>query len=91
MERDLRETLHRIVETQKNIMSQISDFAAKVNANFATIQDGITKLDNQIQAFQNSPGTLSAADQAALDQIVASSSKLADAAEAVVPVVPPTA
>ena len=73
-------------------MSQISDFADKTNANFAAIASGIANLDAQIQAFQNSPGTLSPADQAALDAIVASSAKLAAAAQApVVPPVPPAA
>jgi len=76
----------------EQLMSQISDFAAKVNANFASIKAGIASLDAQIQAFQNSPGTLSAADQAALDAIVASSTALATAANAaVVPPVPPAA
>jgi hypothetical protein len=65
----------------------IAAFAATVNANFAKIQAGITNLDAQINAFNNSPGTLSAADQAQLDAIVASSGALATAAQA--PVVPP--
>lgn len=68
-------------------MSAVSDFAAKVNANFAQIQAGIASLDAQIQAFQNSPGTLSADDQAALDAISAQSATLAAAAQA--PVTPP--
>jgi len=86
------EAQNRAIYAQNRIiMSAISDFAAKVNANFAQIQAGITSLDSQIQAFQNSPGTLSAADQASLDAIVASSSALATAANAsITPPVPPT-
>lgn len=72
-------------------MSQINDFAAKVESNFASIKSGIQALDDKIVAFQNSPGTLSAADQAALDGIVADSAKLAEAANAVVPPVPSSA
>ena len=66
----------------------IATFVASVTANFAKIQAGITALDNQINAFNNSPGTLSTADQASLDAIVASSGALATAAAG--PVVPPT-
>ena len=57
-----------------------------------TITAGITNLDNLITAFQNSPGTLSAADQAALDGIQAASQALvtkADAVSVVPPVAPP--
>jgi hypothetical protein len=57
-----------------------------VNANFASIQTGIKTLDDKITAFQNSPGTLSATDQAALDDIAAATSAaLAAAANSVVP------
>lgn len=70
----------------------IATFAATVNANFAKIQAGIAALDAQINAFNNSPGTLSANDQAALDAIVAASGNLAAAAAApVVPATPPAA
>src|ERR1017187_10576277 len=82
-------TKQDLTEMEGRIMSAISDFADKVNANFTQIQAGIAALDAQIQAFQNSPGTLSATDQAALDAIVASSTQLATNAQApVVPAVP---
>ena len=68
-------------------MTQISDFAAKENANLASIRAGILALDSKIQAFQNSPGTLSIPDQAMLEQIVVSSAALATLANT--PVVPP--
>jgi hypothetical protein len=86
---DIIEDVRLLREEVKNIMSAISDFADKVDANFAKIQSGITALDAEIQAFQNSPGTLSPDDQARLDSIVAKSSALADAANA--PVTPPAA
>lgn len=79
-------------EMEERIMSVISDFADKVDANFQKVQDGITALDTEIQAFQNSPGTMSAADQARLDAIVSKSAALAVAANApVTPPVPPGA
>ena len=78
-------------------MSQVSDFATavqsafdKVNSDLDTITTGIANLDALITAFQNSPGTLSAADQAALDGIQAASQALVTKADAV-SVVPPVA
>ena len=77
-------------------MSAISDFATavqasfdKVSADLDTIVTGIANLDSMITAFQNSPGTLSAADQAALDGIQTASQALVKKADAVV-VTPPT-
>lgn len=81
--------VEHVLHNQEKLMSKVTDDFAAINASLASIQTGITNLDNQIQAFQNSPGTLSAADQASLDAIVASSAQLATAANAVVPVVPP--
>jgi hypothetical protein len=69
-------------------MSVITDFAAKVEANFAALKTAIAALDAQIVAFQNSPGTLSATDQAALDQIVADSAALVTQAGTVTPPTP---
>lgn len=74
--------LNEIIEGNKKIMSAISDFAKIVEANFAQIKAGIQSLDDKIQALQNSQGTLSATDQAALDQISSESAQLAAAAEA---------
>lgn len=79
---------HAALAQGATIMSQISDFAATVNGNFASIKTGIQALDDKITAFQNSPGTLSPSDQAALDDIVATSATLAAAANAAVPPAP---
>ena len=91
------ERLDRLHEQGHKLMSKVTDFAAavqaafdKVNADLDTITAGITNLDNLITAFQNSPGTLSAADQAALDGIQAASQALVTKADAV-SVVPPVA
>ena len=70
-------------------MSQITDFAAKVEVNFAATKAGIQALDDKITAFQNSPGTLSATDQAALDQIVTDSAALVSQTNALPPTVAP--
>jgi hypothetical protein len=74
---DLKQTT---IQQGDRIMSAVSDFSAKVESNFATIKAGIDALDAKIVAFQNSPGTLSPDDQAALDQIVADSANLAQRA-----------
>ena len=80
-----------LLEMEKRIMSAITDFAAKMTANFATLKTEITGLNAKITAFNNSPGTLSAADQAALDGIQAQSDALVAAANSTsAPVVPPT-
>jgi len=70
------------------IMAGIATFSAQVEANFALIKAGILALDDKITALQNSPGTLSASDQAALDAIVADSAVLATAASAMPSVTP---
>lgn len=88
--------LARIEESEKRIMSQITDWAAKEQANLDAVSgtlDGIVKgiadLDAKITALQNSPGTLSAADQAALDSIVAASGALVTKSAAISTAPPP--
>lgn len=78
-------------------MSKITDWAANEQASLAAISStldgivaGITALDTLITNLQNSPGTLSAPDQAALDAIQASSAALVTKAQAIV-VTPPGA
>ena len=72
----LRALLHGQIHNhnqQENLMSQVTDWAAKEQAD----------LDTLITNFQNSPGTLSAEDQAALDAIQASSKALVTKATAI--------
>lgn len=71
-------------------MSQITDWAAKEQADLTDISStldgiasGVLALDALIVNFQNSPGTLSAEDQAALDGIVAASAALKTKAAAI--------
>ncbi len=70
-------------------MAQPQDDLDQLEANQAVIQQGIIDantgvqaLDAQILAFQNSPGTLNAADQARLDAITATSASVAAAMKA---------
>ena len=83
-------------------MSQLSDELAAVQANLdatsatlTSVAAGVLALDQIINDFQNSPGTLSAEDQAALDKIQSASNALAAQASAIstappTPPVPPT-
>ena len=82
-----------------HVMSAITDWAAQeqadllaISAALDTIVAGIANLDTRITNFRNSPGTLSAADQAALDAIQSASKDLKAKASAisVAPPVPPT-
>ena len=78
-----------------HVMSAITDWAAQeqadlsaISATLDTIVAGIANLDTLITNFQNSPGTLSATDQAAVDEITAASKALRQKASAIV-VTPP--
>ena len=71
-------------------MSAITDWAAQEQADLTAISTtldgvvaGIANLDTLITNFQNSPGTLSASDQAALDGIKAASAALVTKAGAI--------
>jgi hypothetical protein len=93
------------IAKEQILMSQITDWAATEGANLAAVSKtldnlvtGIAALDALIANFQNSPGTLSAADQAALDGIQAASGALVTKAAAIVvaapvpvPAIPPAA
>jgi hypothetical protein len=81
--------LASLAKGQADIMSQISDWAAKEATTLASIQSGITALDTMIQTLQGqASGNLSAADQAALQQIADTSAALAAAANTVPPPTP---
>lgn len=77
-------------------MSQITDWAVQEQADLTAISNtldsivaGVTALDALIEQFQNSPGNLSAEDQAALDSIQAASKALVSKAAAI-SVAPPS-
>jgi hypothetical protein len=78
-------TKQDLKETEKNIMEAIQSFATKVKDSFTKLGiavDGVVvdvkDLKDQIAAFNNSPGTLSPDDQAALDEIAATADTLAN-------------
>jgi hypothetical protein len=75
----LLEKLEHLSHKIDHNMSVLSDWAAQQQADLTTIASslttvvtGIAALDTLITNFQNSPGTLNATDQAALDGIQAS-------------------
>ncbi len=91
----LSDMLAQNIEKEKVIMSKITDWAAAEQADLTTISttldavvSGVAALDALIVAFQNSPGTLSPSDQAALDGIQAASKALV-AKSAAISVTPP--
>lgn len=100
----LRHIRREIHELKESIMSAISDFATaqtafqdRMDAAVTNLQGDVASLEAQITALQNSPGTITPADQALLDGIQARASTIADKLDAldaltppVVPVVPPT-
>lgn len=84
------ESLARSERKEIELLMSISDQLAQEDANLTaigtkldSIATGIAALDALIQAFQNSPGTLSPADQAALDAIVNKSTALKAQADAI--------
>jgi hypothetical protein len=98
--REMAEVQRELKQQGERTMSVITDWAAQEQADLTeisntldTIVAGIAALDVLITNFQNSPGTLSPADQAALDGIQAASKalKAKSAAISVAPPVPPTA
>jgi pectin methylesterase-like acyl-CoA thioesterase len=85
-------TKHDLQETERKIMSQLTDWAATenadltaINANLNAIVTTVANLSAHIAAFNNSPGTLSASDQAAIDAIKATSDTLVTQSAAIVP------
>jgi hypothetical protein len=87
---------------EKRLMSKITDQmdaeqvdADAIKASLTGIATGIAALDKLITDFQNSPGTLSTADQAAVDAIQATIKALRAQAEGIsttppTPPAPPT-
>ena len=89
------EKLDKILSNQGKLMSQLTDWAAAEQADLTAISNtldtivaGVAALDTLITNFQNSPGTLSPSDQAALDAIQTASKALVTKSAAIV-VTPP--
>ena len=84
------------LKKEQQFMSQITDWAAQEQADLADISStldavvaGVAALDKLITDFQNSPGTMSGPDQAALDAIQAASKALVAKSHAI-STAPPT-
>lgn len=59
-----------------NQLGSIQGNLSQVTTTLGNVQAGVLKLDQRITDFQNSPGTLSPSDQAALDAIQQASKDL---------------
>lgn len=82
--------LKRIEQLEEKIMSQLTDRLDKIQGDLDTIGGavegiaaGVLNLDKIITDFQNSPGTLSPSDQAALDKAQAASAALVTKVKAI--------
>jgi len=89
-------TKHDLKEMEKNIMSAISDFAAKQTAfndrldqSVAGLTQDVRTLNDKITELQNSAGTITPEDQALLDAIQARSETIATKLEALDALTPP--
>jgi len=92
-----KEILHRIAETERKIMSAISDFAAKQkafndrqDAAVTGLQGDVKSLNDKIEELQNSPGGITPEDQALLDELEARGEAIATKLEALDALTPPT-
>lgn len=97
-----RELIIKVLENQSKIMSAISDFAAKQDANNAAIDSAIAGLSTdidtlnaEIKTLQGSAGAITPEDQATLDRLDAAGQSAADKLDALdaqtPPPVPPAA
>lgn len=84
-------------ETEKRLMSAISEFAAKQNTfndridtAISDLQGDVKSLNDQIAALQNSAGQITPEDQALLDGLQARASGIADKLDALDALTPPT-
>lgn len=91
-------TIDSFNQLGEQIMSAITEYAARAkehNDRVAKALDGlaadIAKLNDSIASIQNSPGSLSAEDQAALDSAEAAAKSLAEKAEGLDGLTPPEA
>lgn len=87
---------HRFHKLERTIMSAISDFATAMNAfndqddaAVASIQTEVAALQAEIVTLQNSPGTITPADQASLDALQARAKTINDKLAALAATTPP--
>lgn len=82
--------LNRLAQLEGNIMSAISDWAARVGPKLDRVQQGLDVVQALVEKLQNTPGVLTPEDQALLDQIDAKIDAIATDADSV-PAQPPVA
>lgn len=92
----LRHTLATILSNTEQIMTAISDFAAKqttfndqMDTAVSGLTDDVKNLNDQIAELQASPGTVTPEDQALLDGITARAQGIADKLTALDALTPP--
>lgn len=97
LECKLDRLLSALLTQGENLMSAITDFAAKQTAfntdlsnQLDAMQTDITALNAKIATLQNSPGTISPADQATLDSLVTAGTSLQAKADALANMESPT-
>jgi len=97
VERKLDQILDALQSLGDTLMSAISDFAAKQNAfnteigaDLDAIVAAVKALNDQITTLQNSPGTITPADQATLDSLQAAGLALQTKADTTAGKTPPT-
>lgn len=90
-------TKEDLKQTERNIMSKLTDWAKQEQADLSGIKDLLTSIatlvaqqTTLIQQLQTSPGPISPDDQAALDSLQATTAQLKIQATAISPVVTPT-
>jgi len=87
---DLIKLMAKVSEAIAAFRDQVQQNFDKLGTDLTGIKTEIADLNTLIQQLQNSPGDISAEDQATLDSIVAKSASLVTAADALtVPAVPP--
>ena len=96
--KDLEAAITAVLTEIGKVMSQITDYANRVNEYAATTEAAIADLagdidflKKKIEEIQNNPGTLTPEDQAALDAMEARVKTASENATAAANVVPPTA
>lgn len=96
IERKLDEISEALAKLRREIMTAISDFAAKqneFNTRIGSAIDGIVgdikSLNDKITELQNSSGAVTPEDQALIDDLQAQGQALADRAEALDAQTPP--
>ncbi len=96
IDRGTEHKLDAILTLGRQIMTAVSDFAAKLatftdrqDAAIADLRADVQNLNDQIAALNNSAGQITPEDQALLDGIVAKASSVSDKLDALDQLTPP--